>query len=169
MKKLFALILSLCLLCSAAALADNSLTWDSVAEAASSVDGEFKTFDEVAVKIWIPAVMQEFELTDGDRENGYIGYYVSEDESCEIGVVYVDADYATLEDYQAYLLENGVSEVEAGTVNGLPCISYESDDTGTLAFTTQDGHILEISATPMSDNGFSSVIAIVMSSIQAAE
>lgn len=169
MKKLFALLLSLCLLCSAAALADNSLSWESVSEAATAMGGEFKTFDEIAVKLWMPATMQEIELTDDDRANGYIGYYASEDETGEISVVYVDAQYTSLEDYQAYLLENGVQEVETGSVNGLACISYESDDTGVLAFTTQKGYILEIAAAPLSEDSFKSIIGVVMSSIQSAE
>ena len=58
MKKLFALTLALCLMLCSAALA-NELVWaGEVEEAASQIDGEFQTFDEIAVKIWIPAVLE---------------------------------------------------------------------------------------------------------------
>ena len=72
MKKLVVLILALCMLCSVAFA--NELTWASVEEAASQIAGEFKTFDEISVKIWIPEVLQAVELSDEDRESGYIGY-----------------------------------------------------------------------------------------------
>ena len=54
MKKLVVLILALCMLCSVASAAD--LNWADAEEAASQIAGEFKTFDEISVKIWIPEV-----------------------------------------------------------------------------------------------------------------
>ena len=86
MKKLVVLILALCMLCSAAFAAD--LNWSDVEEAASQIAGEFKTFDEISVKIWIPDTLQAVELSDDDRENGYIGYFA--DENSAVAVQYVD-------------------------------------------------------------------------------
>ena len=56
MKKLVVLILALCMLCSVASAAD--LNWADAEEAASKIAGEFKTFDEISVKIWIPDVLK---------------------------------------------------------------------------------------------------------------
>ena len=114
MKKLVVLILALCMLCSAAFAAD--LNWSDVEEAASQIAGEFKTFDEISVKIWIPDTLQAVELSDDDRENGYIGYFA--DENSAVAVQYVDMNGMSLEEYEAALKEDAeVSEIEAGTVN----------------------------------------------------
>lgn len=169
MKKLFALTLALCLMLCSAALA-NELVWaGEVEEAASQIDGEFQTFDEIAVKIWMPAVLQRVELSDEDKASGYIGYFMPEDQSAAIAVQYVDMDGTSLEDYKAKLIEAGIDEasIEAGTVNGLDCLSYEYNGNGVLAFTTQKGFILEVSCGPLADEGFQAVAAMVMASIQA--
>ena len=170
MKKLVVLILALCMLCSVA-FADE-LTWASVEEAASQIAGEFKTFDEISVKIWMPDVLQAVELSDEDRSNGYIGYFMTEDQSSAVAVMYVDMNGMSLEEYEAQLKEmDGVSDIEAGTVNGLPALSYaiKEKDTGVLAFTTQKGYILEVSCAPISDEGFAQVVGVILSSIQSAE
>ena len=125
MKKLFALMLALCMMLGTAALADE-LVWEgTVAEAASQIEGEFHTFDEIAVKIWIPAVLKEAELTDEDKEKGQIGYFETEDKANAVGVQYVNMNGTSLDEYKAILLENGIEEntIEPGTVNGLDCLS----------------------------------------------
>ena len=168
MKKLVVLILALCMLCSVAFA--NELTWASVEEAASQIAGEFKTFDEISVKIWIPEVLQAVELSDEDRESGYIGYFASDDAA--VAVQYVNMEGMSLEEYEAQLKEDSeVSDIEAGTVNGLPALSYaiKEKDTGVLAFTTQKGYILEVSCAPISDEGFAQVVGVILSSIQSAE
>ena len=165
MKKLVVLILALCMLCSVAFA--NELTWASVEEAASQIAGEFKTFDEISVKIWIPEVLQAAELSDEDRENGYIGYFASDDAA--VAVQYVNMEGMSLEEYEAQLKEDSeVSDIEAGTVNGLPALSYaiKDKDTGVVAFTTEMGYILEVACGPVSNEGFAQMVGIILSSIQ---
>ena len=131
MKKLFALVLALLMLGSVACAEGVSLSWDDVAEQAASIEGEFKTFDEISIMIWIPDALEETELSDEDKEGGYIGYFMTEDQSAAVVVQYVDVNGMTLEDYQAAIAEDeGVTEIEAGTVNGLPALSYEYDGNG---------------------------------------
>ena len=165
MKKLVVLILALCMLCSVAFA--NELTWASVEEAASQIAGEFKTFDEISVKIWIPEVLQAVELSDEDRESGYIGYFASDDAA--VAVQYVNMEGMSLEEYEAQLKEDSeVSDIEAGTVNGLPALSYaiKDKDTGVVAFTTEIGYILEVACGPLSNEGFAQMVGIILSSIQ---
>ena len=165
MKKLVVLILALCMLCSVAFA--NELTWASVEEAASKIAGEFKTFDEISVKIWIPEVLQAVELSDEDRESGYIGYFASDDAA--VAVQYVNMEGMNLEEYEAQLKEDSeVSDIEAGTVNGLPALSYaiKDKDTGVVAFTTEMGYILEVACGPLSNEGFAQMVGIILSSIQ---
>ena len=170
MKKLVVLILALCMLCSAAFAAD--LNWSDVEEAASQIAGEFKTFDEISVKIWIPDTLQAVELSDDDRENGYIGYFA--DENSAVAVQYVDMNGMSLEEYEAALKEDAeVSEIEAGTVNGLPCITYEFTSDADLcqvcSFTTEAGYVLEVAVGPLADDNAKLGASVVLASIQAAE
>ena len=170
MKKLIALVLALLMLGSVACAEDVNLSWDDVAEAANTIEGEFKTFDEISVKIWIPDVLKETELSDADRERGYIGYFMTDDQSAAVAVQYVNMESMSLDDYQKTISEvEGVTDIEKGTVNGLDALSYEYNGNGVIAFTTEMGYILEVSCGPLSDEGFKAVAAIVISSIQPAE
>ena len=170
MKKLFALLLTLCLLCGCTALADNEITWEQVAPVLeeSGITGEFVTFDEIAVKLFVPAGMTAVELSDEDKANGYIGYFTAEDGDA-IAVMYVDSDGMSLEDYAAVVAENGGTEIETGTVNGLPCISYEYGENMCCSFTTQMGYILEVTVGPLADETAKLGASAVLASIQAAE
>ena len=78
----------------------------------------------------------------------------------------------SLEEYEAALKEDAeVSEIEAGTVNGLPALSYmlKEKDVACVAFTTEMGYILEVTCGKLSDENLSSVVAYIVSSIQSAK
>ena len=174
MKKLFALMLALCLLCGCTALADNEITWDQVSPQleAAGVTGDFVTFDEIAVKVFIPTGAKAAELSDEDKANGFIGYFTDESGDA-IAVQYVNVEGMDLETYAAQVAENGGTEIEAGTVNGLPCITYEfTADAGlcrVCSFTTQAGYILEVAVGPLADDNAKLGAGIVLASIQSAE
>ena len=165
MKKLFALMLALCLMLGGAALAENDITWDQVTPLleAGGVNGEFYTFEDIAVAIFIPEGMAEAELPD----ESYIGYFVAEDGSV-IAVQYVNANGMDLEAYAAALDSVGATGVETGTVNGLPCVTYEmpANQSVNIAFTTQAGYILEVICAPVSTEEDKLGASIVMASIQ---
>lgn len=173
MKKLLAVIVALMLLASAAIAEAPALSWsdfEPVLEA-GGVTGQFYTFDEIAIKIWLPDGMNAVELTDEDKANGYIGYYMPEDQSATVAVMYVDVNGMSLEEYGSYLSsEAGATEVEVGTVNGLPCVSYKlpEQDTVSVAFTTEAGYVLEVTCQPASEENADLVWGAVVSSIQAA-
>ena len=173
MKKIFAILMALCMFCGVAmAEAATELNWDEIAPIIeqSGVAGDFVTFDEIAVKIWIPSDLQPAELTDEDRSNGFIGYFADAEQTASLSVVYVDVSGMSIEDYTAQLNEmEGVAEIEAGTVNGLPCVSYTmpEQDSGHIAFATEAGYILEVSVWPASAEGADLVWGIVLGSIQA--
>ena len=173
MKKLFALVLALCMLCGCAAMAENDINWEDVAPLLeeSGVTGDFYTFDDVDVEIFVPAGMILEELPD----DSYIGYFVDEDEDSNdaIAVFYVDADGMDLETYAAALAdpEVGATEIEMGTVNGLECVTYEVPANGTInvAFATEDGYILEVVCGPVSSEEEKIAAGFIMASIQPAE
>lgn len=170
MKKIFALMLALCLMLGGAALAENAINWEDVSSTLeeAGVTGQFVTFDEIAVKIFIYDGMNAQELTDEDREKGYIGYFAAEDGSA-IAVQYVNVNGLSLEDYAAQLAEAGATEVELGTVNGLPCVNYVNGTNLNLAFATQMGYILEVTVGPVEDDNSRIAASFVLASVQAAE
>ena len=168
MKKLVALFLTAAMMLCALPAFATEINWaDLEAQSAETVaKGEFVTFDEISIKMWMPTVLSAVELTDEDKEGGYIGYYMTEDESAAISV-----DGMSLEDYKAALADNGATEVEDVTVNGLPAVTYvlEESDTACIAFTTEAGYVLEVAGSPKSDEGFAAILSFVMASIQSAE
>ena len=184
MKKLFALILAALMVlgCTAVASAEQAqtlqLNWEEYAaeieaseEAKATLAGDFVTMEEIALKLYIPAAFEQVELTDEDREAGYIAYFAM-GEDMGIGIQYVDADGMSLEEYAQRLTEDGI-ECTNAVVNGLPALAYsftEDDrETAVLAFSTEKGYILEIAFAPTNDEGFAAVAAVLMASVQAAE
>ena len=170
MKKLFALALALCLLYGCTALADNEIIWEQVSPQleAAGVTGDFVTFDDIAVKVFIPTGVNAVELSDEDKSKGYIGYFTDGSDDA-IAVQYVDVEGMDLETYAAKVAEVGGTEIETGTVNGLPCISYEYNTNMICAFTTQKGYILEVAVGPLPDDNAKLVAGFILASIQSAE
>ena len=173
MKKLFALMLALCLLCGCTAIADNEITWEQVEPVLTEagLTGEFVTFEQIAAKIWIPAGMSAF--ADEQLPEGYIGYFVADDESA-VSVAYVDVEGMDLDAYAEAVTANGGTQVELGTVNGLPCVTYvypNEDGSANLccSFTTQAGYILEVAVGPVADDNAKLGASAILASIQAAE
>ena len=170
MKKLFALMLALCLMLGCTALADNEVSWEQFAPLLeeNGITGDFVTFEEIAVKVFIPTGMNAVELSEEDKAAGIIGYFATDDGEA-IGVQYVNVDGMDLETYAAQVAENGGTEIETGTVNGLPCISYEYNDNMVCAFTTQKGYILEVAVGPLPDEASKLGGSVILASIQSAE
>ena len=184
MKKLFALILAALMVlgCAAVASAEQEqtmeLNWEDFAgeieaseEAKAALSGDFVTMEEIAMKLYIPAAFEQVELTDEDREAGYIAYFaMGEDRG--VGIQYVDVGGMSLEEYAQRLTEDGIECTDA-VVNGLPALAYsftEDDrETAVLAFSTEKGYILEIAFVPTNDAGFAAVASVLMASVQAAE
>lgn len=173
MKKLVSLVLvAVMMLCAVPAFATETtvVNWADLQEqgAETIARGEFVVFDEIAVKMWVPAGLNAVELTDEDKESGYIAYFMPEDESAALAVMYVDANGMTLEEYKAMLPDAGATEIEDVIVNGMPAITYvlEENDTVCISFATEAGYIFEVSGAPKSDEGFSAVLAFVMASLQ---
>lgn len=177
MKKIVSILLAVAMVmaCAVSAFATEAevveIDWAEIeAQAADTVaKGEFVNFDEIALVMWVPSVLAATELTDEDREQGYIAYFAPEDQSAAVSVMYVDVDGMTLEEYAATLAENGATDIEFANVNGLAAITYvlEETDTACAAFTTEAGYIFEVAGSPKSDEGFSAILSLMMASIQA--
>ena len=167
MKKLFALMLALCLMLGGTALAETEITWEEVAPIleTAGVTGNFYTFEQIAIAIFIPDGMVEAELPD----DSYIGYFTAEDGSV-VALQYVNMEGMDLETYAAALESVGAAEIEIGKVNGLPCVTYEMPENKTIniAFTTEAGYILEAICGPINSEEDKLGASFVLSSIQSA-
>ena len=168
MKKLFALMLALCLMFSVA-MAETTINWEDVAPQLEAIGltGQFYTFNEIAVAVFIPTGMSPAELPG---EN-YIGYFAADDGSGEaLAVMYVDMDGMDLENYAAAIADPsiGATEIEFGTLNGMPCVTYEVPANGTInvAFTTAMGYILEVVVGPLADDNAKIGASYILASVQ---
>lgn len=183
MKKLVAIILTLAMmLCVGTAFATEAeetteqaaaieINWaDIEAQGAETIaQGDFVTFDEIALKMWMPNALAAVELTDDDTAQGYIGYYQTEDGSAAIAVMYADVNGMSLEEYKDQLTQAGATDIEDVVLNGMAAVSYTltESDTACVSFATEAGYIFEVSGSPVSDENFAALLSIVMASIQA--
>ena len=46
----------------------------------ADISGDYVSFDEAGMKVWIPDLYEETELTEEDIQNEYLGWYVSEEQ-----------------------------------------------------------------------------------------
>ncbi|MBR2601757.1 MAG: hypothetical protein IKE08_03580 [Clostridia bacterium] len=177
MKKLIAILISLCLMLAAAGAfaetATTEMSWETVEPLLETygLEGDFETIDEVAIQIWIPSSMTRSELTQEDVDKGFIAHFLDEDQTAQVSVVYVDVDGTTLEEYEKMLPDYGVSDIEELVINDIPALSYtvEETDSVTIAFETEGGYILEITMAPKSAEGADIAWYIVASSIMEEE
>lgn len=172
MKRIVALIIAAVLLMACGCVWAEEVNWSNLEEQAADMIamGEFVTLDEIGMKIWIPSSFIVVDLSDEDKEEGYIGFYISEDESAVISAMCVATDGMTMDDYKEELQNAGAEEIQDVIINGLAAVSYvmTSNDTMCVAFVTDNGYIFEVAASPKSDEGFEAVAVFVMASIQNA-
>jgi len=96
---------------------------------------------------------------------------VSEDGSSALAILYVNANGMDLETYAAKLPEAGATEIEMGTLNGLPCVTYEMPNNKTLnvAFVTEQGYVLEAVCGPVENDDAKTGAGLILASIQAVD
>lgn len=172
MKKLFALMMVLALsLCSFAALAEapTALNWSDFQAITDSVEGDFYTFSDYALQMWVPGYFQKNEISEEEAAQGFISYMTTPDGAYSMVIQALDVNGMSIDDYaNAVSQVEGVSNVTRMTVNGLDCVNYDikDKDVSCVSFTTQSGKVLEFSFSPVSDEGFASLVACMTASIQ---
>ena len=170
MKKFLAILMVLCMFACAAMAESAEVNWadvePSVAEA--GIEGNFVSVADLGIKMFVPAGFQEAELSDEDVQAGYISYLTTEDQSAVMAIMYADLGGASLEDYANTLPQVGATEIEPGTINGIPVVTYDMPENNTLnvAMLTDTGYGIEFIFSPANDDGLKSVAAIMTASIQ---
>ena len=133
-----------------------------------NLEGEFKEISDIGVKMFIPSYFQEVELSDEDQSNGYFCYMTNADQTAVIAMLYADGEGKTLDDFAAMLPDLGAADVEQGTINNIPVVTYEmpENDSVNVAFATDGGYIIEFVFNPASDESVKTVAFIMTASIQ---
>ena len=191
MKKILAFMIVLCILCSipvpALAAAKKVKTtldrtnsekteylWTDVKDAVkeSGVSGRFVTFDEVALTFWLPDELKDV-LEKEDKDEGYIGIYLSDDGEGYVDVTYEKSDWDTLEKMRDDLIAEEIDGVELVTINGLDALEYMLKDEESdaffwcEAFLTDAGNLVTVSVYPLnSDENAQFLLFTIISSIQ---
>ena len=171
MKKLFALMLALCLMLGCTALAEETteLNWADVQSSAEQIGGQFIPID-LGLAVWAPN--DYYVLSDLNEEYTSKGIYAMiapEDFSGAIALQYVEANGATAMECVANI--EGAVDPKEMTINGFPCVNFDLPemDATCVAFETEKGNLFVISFLPISNAEFAKIATIMVASLQSAE
>ena len=175
MKKLFALMLALCLLCGCAAMAEeaSTITWEEVAPTveASGVTGEFQLLEGPGLAVWVPTGMLAAEVSEEDAAAGRLALFIAEDQSGYFAVDAVNVPDMTLDQFFANAQESAAEEVELLNVNGLSGVVYKdpTNDLWSFSLVDTNSNVINFIMGPASEEGSKEVFSIVLASIQPYE
>ena len=180
MKKLFAVLLALCMLFSVAlaeaaeeAPAVIELNWADVEEAAAQIEGRFVAIGDLGVMIYVPNAFSELEVPQEYQDAGVIAVLSTEDGAAAISIAYRSLGEMTSDEFFTQLQESGAENFELAMINGEEALSYDVTyqgvKTSNVVFANEeDMTILTFSFAPMDDEGFAAVAALMVPSIQPA-
>ena len=144
-----------------------TLNWEDIEADAKKTDpdGDFVTFDEIHLKMWVPSILTAQELTEEDAEEGCYGYYADADEVSGFAVYYYDdqtiAEYA--EEIEGY--DNCTAPVPT-MVNGYSTFTYKNTEFDTSSVVLNAGKdCAEIVFWPANDEDFSRLTTYMIASI----
>ena len=171
MKKAIALILSMMIAIASAAACAESLAWKDGETNDVMPAGAFYPFEEAGLKAWIPSYMNEVELSEEDKANGFIAYFSQSDNSHMISAVYVDTGTIKTQEEYVKALETveGVTDISAITVNGVPAVFYnlKDNETSNVSITEGNGKVFELTVYPTTGNEDLAAAMYIFSSIQS--
>ena len=173
MKKLFALVLSLCLLCSIAMAetAAKELNWADVEAKAAELGGDFAEFESVGYKMYIPAGFQAVEVPEEAQAAGVAA--IVSNGTLTFSITVNSLEGMTGEAYIATLQENGATDIEPGLINGIEAISYEYTaengiKTANVAIATADNiTLITFTFAPIDDAQLQEELPVIVASIQS--
>jgi len=175
MKKFLVTLMTLALLLMltvASAESVPAINWADVNVESTGIAGTWYTFDNVALKIWVPDIFQDMDLTAEEAEQGIFGKFAPADQTAAIFASYHQGqEGATMDDLISTIKGNGVKDAERVLLNGLDAVTYSMPEADAMyvAFVTESGNIVQFSFMPASDEGFAAVAQIVSASIMAEE
>lgn len=177
MKKLFALMLALCMLCGCCAFAEETTTefsWSDVEELAASYPGAFMEVGVGNLIMYVPESFYAVEPTDEQKGAGV--FFILEDEAgYRIVGTYQSLGEYDLAGFVAELVKAGATDIAEIAVNDIPCMEYDLETadgtkTGNVVYYSQeDNTVLTFSYAPVDNEAFQPISMVVMASVQAGE
>ena len=175
MKKLFAVMMVLCVMLTAAAAfagetAPTAVNWSDHEADAAKIEGQFANVGETGLRMFVPA---EFKDTEIPKETLDAGTFM---------VLKSDKEYKAV--VNAQIVETSIDAFKAGLqsqgktlwemiVNGLPCTQFsvqaEGVTTVCFAFGTEKGTTLVFGFTLADQEPYTSLYKVMASSIQKVQ
>ncbi len=175
MKKLFALMLALCLMCSCCAFAEEAkeFNWEEVEAISTLHEGSFQAIADTGLIMYVPDSFVAADLTEEMIAQGNF-FLLKDDNNYRVSAMLQSLGNMTLSDFVAEQLKAGANEMEEVAVNGIPAMSFEfevnGEKIGCIAFYNDtDNTVLTLSFAPANDEAYQEIIALMVGSIQAAE
>ena len=164
MKKILALVMALCLLCSVAMASE--VTWADIEPqlAENGLTGDYVVLDQLGLKIWLPTGLNPAEAT----EEGRLAAFVSEDGTSYVVVDAVNAEGMSVELlYDSLKSNDGFSDVEMASANGLVFVVSKNvnENYWSSALVDTNCNIIEFNVGP-DEEGAKDVFSIIVASIQ---
>ncbi|MBQ3278274.1 MAG: hypothetical protein IJG94_03835 [Clostridia bacterium] len=175
MKKLFALVMMLCLLCTAAVAEDAStMNWSDVEPtlAENNQSGEFVVLDQLGLKVWLPEGLNAVEVSEADAAAGRLALFTDADQTAYLAVDAMNVEGMTIDQYyENAKATEGLSDVEMITVNGLNAVVYKSETMNfwSASLVDTNSNIINFVMGPASEEGSQLVFSIILASLQIAE
>ena len=172
MKKILALVMMLCMLCSVAMA--EQLTWADIEPQLGDMglEGEFVVLDQLGLKIWLPSALNAAAVSDEDAANGRLAAYAADDQSAYFIVDAVNVGEMTIDQMFENVSNNeSVTDAQMVHSNGLSIVSYKNTaaDCLTGALVDTNSNIIMFSMGPASTDGADMVFYFIMMSLQPAE
>ena len=175
MKKLFALLMALCLMLCACAYAEETkeINWSDFEEQAAQIEGQFCPIADLGVMMYIPSIFGTVELSDEQKAAGVIALLSTADGAGRISFTYQDLGDMEADAYLEELAKAGATDFEVAVLNGRNALSYDlvvnDVKTTNVVVEIEDAKMLTISFAPMDDEGFAELAGILTASIQNAQ
>ena len=174
MKKLFALVLSLCLLCSIAMAESTSPTvnWSDFEDKAVEIGGVLYGFSEVGIDymMFVPDGFEAVEVPADVAEAGVLA--ILSNGTLTFSVSKYSIEGMSRDDFLESLNVAKATEIEAGILNGIECFSYilttaDGLMTTNVAFPTDDAkEMITFTFAPSDNQDMQEVLQVVGASIQ---
>ena len=171
MKKLFAVMLALCLLCAVAVAEEGNIAnWEDIEPnlEAMGLTGDFVSLEQLGLKIWLPAGLNPVEVSAEDAAAGRLALFMADDNSY-LAVDAVNVEGMTIDQlFENTKATEGLSDVDMISANGLNAVVYKSEasDFWSASLVDTNSNIINFVMGPASADGSQIAFSIIMSSLQ---
>lgn len=147
-----------------------SLAWADAIEKARTADpdGRMLQIGDLHLCMWTPSVFFPYK-TPEDRPD-VLAWFAIPDGSASVTVLKADGRGVSLQAWRQGLLRYGYADASLLSVNDIPALAYTDSARDSLNVLFEvpgaDG-LLQFSFTPYSEEGFASVAALMLASVQA--